>query len=215
MNKPTPAIGILGGTFDPVHKGHIQVADELYRKLGLQEVRLLPCQRPILKGAALASCEHRLAMLKIATNHHPGLGIDTRELDAKTPMYTCSTLKRFRQEFGTTQSLCFIMGADNLLQLPQWQDWQTIPELAHLIVVVRPGYDLEKRDKLPQSVHQRFSTDYTAIAANPAGSILLVELPPIDIASTEIRTQIKNGQNPQEYLPEGVWGYILRHSLYK
>ena len=137
INKP---LGILGGTFDPVHFGHLRMALDIYQHCDLQEVRLIPCKQPVYtsqKNDTQANSQARLAMLRLAIADTPGLTVDERELQRETPSYTIDTLLSLRAALPQTP-LCFIMGSDTLATLDTWHRWQEILDIAHLIVISRP-----------------------------------------------------------------------------
>ena len=136
-------IGLYGGSFDPVHLGHVALADDLRRRFPFREIRFLPAARSPLK-AAVTDDTHRVAMLERALTGHEGLSLDRSELALPPPSYTVDTLRRVREALGPVEPLVFILGLDSFLALPQWKDWQALTDDAHLLVVSRPG----KRDAL-------------------------------------------------------------------
>jgi nicotinate-nucleotide adenylyltransferase len=190
-------IGVLGGTFDPIHHGHLRIALEISQQLKLDEVRFIPCQQPILKNNAQATAEQRLAMLRLAVQDQAGFIIDERELKRATPSYTIDTLISLREEFKTA-ALYFIMGADSFNELPQWQRWQELTQYANLVVVTRPNFTLT-----------------TPTQENSVRKIYQIELPPLAISSTNIRRQIAQGLSPRYLMPDAVWHYIQQHHLYQ
>ena len=135
------ALGVLGGAFDPVHIGHLRGAIAVREHLGLKRVNLLPAAQSPLKGAATVTAADRLAMLEAAVRGVPGLGVDARELDREGPSYTVDTLIELRSEVGQAQPLIWIVGTDILPALPKWSRWRQLLELAHLVILERPGSD--------------------------------------------------------------------------
>lgn len=208
-------IGILGGTFDPVHFGHLHSALELQETLGLAEVRLIPCGHPPHRNPPRAPASARLAMLELAVTGQPGLRVDPRELERPGPSYMVDTLTSLRDELGKAP-LCLILGSDAFLGLPGWHRWQELVQLAHLVVMHRPGWVLDHSLAAPlaQLVDTRRVYEAAALAAQPAGSILLVPVTPLDISSTAIRTLIAAGRSPRYLLPDAVWEHIRTHGLY-
>jgi len=209
------AIGVLGGTFDPVHFGHLRSALELLESLALAEVRLIPCGHPPHRQPPVAPAAARLAMLELAAAGQVGLRVDARELERPGPSYMVDTLAALRAEVGATP-LCLILGADAFLGLPGWHRWQELTELAHLVVMHRPGWELDHALAAPlaQLLALRRVHEAAALAAQPAGSILLAPVTPLDISATAIRAQIAAGRSPRYLLPDAVWDYIRSRGLY-
>lgn len=208
-------IGVLGGTFDPIHFGHLRSALELLEALGLAEVRLIPCGHPPHRAPPRAPASARLAMLELAVAGQPGLRVDSRELERPGPSYMVDTLASLREEQGSVP-LCLILGSDAFLGLPGWHRWQELVRLAHLVVMHRPGWELDDHLAAPlaQLVETRRVHAAAALAAQPAGSILLVPVTPLDISATAIRHLIAAGRSPRYLLPDAVWEHIRAHGLY-
>jgi len=209
-------VGILGGTFDPVHFGHLRSALELLENLGLAEVRLIPGGHPPHRAPPRASASARLAMLELAVAGQPGLQVDTRELERAGPSYMVDTLTSLRGEVGT-KPLCLLLGADAFLGLPSWHRWQELLQLAHLVVMHRPGWELTEDLAAPlaQLVATQRVHEAAALAAQPAGALLLAPVTPLDISATAIRELIATGRSPRYLLPDAVWEHIQAHDLYK
>ncbi|MFA5625928.1 MAG: nicotinate-nucleotide adenylyltransferase [Thiohalomonadaceae bacterium] len=209
------AIGLLGGTFDPVHFGHLRMALEMREILNLAEVRLVPCGQPAHRAAPQASAADRLAMLELAIAKQTGLVIDRRELDRPGPSYMVDTLVSLRGELGQIQ-LCLLLGSDAFLGFQQWHRWQEIFLLAHLVVMQRPGWNLLDglAEPLAKIMTARRVQNIDDIWQAPAGSILLQAVTPLDISATKIRQQIAAGRSPRYLLPDAVWDYIRQHGLY-
>lgn len=208
------AIGLLGGTFDPIHVGHLRPAMVLLERLNLSEVRLLPNYIPPHKATPDGSPEHRLAMVQLAANHTPGFVVDDRELRRDRPSYTLDTLKELRLELPTTP-LCFLMGMDSLCSLDQWHGWQELLDYAHLVVSHRPGWEPDFTHTIANLVKRHGTTDEKQLSAKLSGHIYLFDSPQLDISSTYIRNCIKAGNNPQYLLPEPVLNYIRDERLYQ
>jgi nicotinate-nucleotide adenylyltransferase len=208
-------IGILGGTFDPVHCGHLRIALDALQMLDLQEVRLLPCQQSPLRDAPDVSGEQRLAMLEAAIAGEPGLVADGRELQREGQSYTVDTLQSLRGDFPQTP-LCLIIGMDAFLDFAQWKDWQQIFTLAHIVVVQRPGSELQfKSAALQQQFEQRRCQRADELASSQAGRIYLLEATRLDISATQIRALVDAGKSARYLLPDAVWQYIQQHRLYQ
>ena len=206
------ALGVLGGAFDPVHIGHLRGAIAVREHLGLERVNLLPAAQSPLKGAATVTAADRLAMLEAAVRGVPGLGVDARELDREGPSYTVDTLIELRSEVGQAQPLIWIVGTDILPALPKWSRWRQLLELAHLVILERPG-----SDSPPPAVTQwldQHRIDQNALLTSAAGGVMILDQPVLDIASSDIRALLAAGQDPRFLLPDVVMEYIKRHQLF-
>ena len=214
----TPVMTILfGGSFDPVHEGHLKTATALRDLLGVPTVSLLPASRSPLKPESTAD-SHRLAMLQLAIADYPGLTNDDRELHRPPPSYTVDTLLEIRAELGSNKPLVWVMGADTLTGLSQWKNWQTLTDLVHLLIVERPdttwpanGVVADWLAELPSeaSVYQ--------LQYSPKGKLARLALSPQPFSSTAIRATLhQRGTNSTkpDGLPGSVWRYILQHNLY-
>ena len=208
------AIGLLGGTFDPIHVGHLRPAIAALERLNLSEVRLLPNYIPPHKATPDSALAHRLAMVHLAASHTTGLVVDERELKRNRPSYTLDTLKELRAELPTTP-LCFLMGMDSLCQLDQWHGWQQLLDYAHLVVSHRPGWQPDFNAQVAALVQAHGTTDETQLHRQLQGRIYLFDSPQLDISSTQIRACVRAGNNPQYLLPEPVLNYIRDKGLYQ
>lgn len=211
---PDSMIGIFGGTFDPVHFGHLRPALEVQQALHLQEVRFIPAGQPPHRDQPFASSTQRLAMLKAAIVDQPGFVVDERELRRPGPSYMVDTLVSLRSEMET-EPLCLILGYDAFLGLTSWHQWQRLIELAHLVITHRPGWN---HDDLPdelQSLLQQHAMATMKLAEVPAGGISFVEVTQLDISATRIREQIRVGQDVRYLLPESVYEMIREQNLYR
>lgn len=207
-------IGIFGGTFDPIHIGHLRMALELKQQLGLDEMRLLPCHQPPHRDTPQVSSEQRAQMLRIALQDCPELQLDERELQRDKPSYTYDTLLELRAEFGSDVSLVLCMGEDAFAGLPNWYCWQELVRLAHMVVIARPGWSIpelgDARDLLNK--HER---DVKSLDCEPVGSIVLQSPRLLPISATEVRQQIQAGNSAQFLVPDAVWNYIKANQLYR
>lgn len=212
-NKP---IGILGGTFDPIHNGHLYLAQALYETMDWQEVRFIPCRQPFFGKMPQASPAHRLAMLQLALEQEHNFDIDTRELTRNTPSYAIDTLLSLRAELGNKQSLCLIVGSDNLASLPQWHHWEELIMLAHFVIVPRPHHEIPNDAIITQFVEQYRTTEAQELHQHAAGLLFICDkVSPPDISATNIRAQIAAGSAPLDAVPAPVWQYIKQHNLYQ
>jgi len=213
MTKP---IGVYGGTFDPVHFGHLRVAYELYQDLGLAEVRMIPARVPPHREAPETPAADRADLLEAALVGQTALRIDRRELDRPGPSYTIDTLTSLRTELGRDQPLCLIMGGDAFAGLDQWHQWRAIVEAVHLVIAYRPGWDPHAlQGNAKALLEERGITDPTALGARAAGSILPWEVTQLDISASRIRALIAAGKEPRYLLPDAVWQLIQANGLYR
>ena len=206
------ALGVLGGAFDPVHIGHLRGAIAVREHLGLERVDLLPAAQSPLKDTATVTAADRLAMPEAAVRGVPGLGVDARELVRGGPSYTVDTLIELRREVGQAMPLIWIVGKDILPALPKWSRWQQLLELAHLVILERPG-----SDSPPLAVTQwldQHRIDQNALLTSAAGGVMTLDQPVFDIASSDIRTLLAAGRDPRFLLPDVVMEYITQHKLF-
>ncbi len=204
-------IGIFGGTFDPVHYGHLRSALEVKEIFGLTEVRLIPSAQPPHREQPAATALMRLHMLELAIKDQPGLVIDTRELNRQGPSYMVDTLRSLRQEL-TNETLLLFIGSDAFNQLKTWHQWPYLFTFAHIVVMTRPGFSIQNLDDFFKS---RLATGITELANNGAGKLYFQQVTQLDISATAIRNKIAEQQNPGFLLPDNVIAYIRQHKLYQ
>ncbi len=211
MNLP---IGILGGTFDPVHSGHLRLAIECLQAANLAEVNLVPSHTPAHRGPLNATPEQRLSMLQLATENIEALKVDDIECRRGGTSWTIDTVSEYRRRLGD-RPLCLIMGMDAFQGLHGWKQWDLIPERVHIIVATRPDMNTGFDHKQIADLYAARHTDNPAdIQTTPAGRILKVNIPTLAISSTRLRSLISAGQNPAYLLPEKVLAYIHNEKLY-
>ena len=206
-------IAYFGGSFDPIHWGHLATANELVKHFSLQKLYFLPAYLSPLKRQSLAS-HHRVAMLQLAIAGSPQLAIDDRELQRPPPSYTIDTLKALRQEHGERQPLAFIMGMDSFLTLPQWQQWQQLTDYAHLIIVTRPGYTPDFCRELQEWTNKHRCNRRQMLQCEVKGYLYFVTTSPYAISSSAIRAQLAHDKTAHPMLPPAVADYIYHHHLY-
>jgi nicotinate-nucleotide adenylyltransferase len=209
-------IGIFGGTFDPVHFGHLRPALEVKQALGLREMRLIPAFQPPHREPPMANPGQRLTMLRAAVGDESDLLVDNREMRREGESYMVDTLASLREELGD-EPLCLVLGSDAFLQLDSWHQWQRIPELAHIVVTHRPGWQLDVNAASPELQalwRERQVGDRDQLAASPAGKIFSQSVTPLEISATQIRALVAAGQNPRYLVPEPVWNLIRMQGLY-
>jgi nicotinate-nucleotide adenylyltransferase len=206
-------IGILGGTFDPVHCGHLRLAVEIRERLSLDCVRLLPAPNPRLRDAPRADVSRRLELLAAAVEGEPHLQVDARELQRDGPTYTVETLESLRQEFPHGV-LVFIVGMDSFQKLDRWHRWQELLDLAHLAVAHRPGGCLPDPGPVADLLAQRRCDDVAVLKSMPAGRIMICEPPLLDISATRIRSLVAQGRSIRFLVPDKVIELINRTRCY-
>jgi len=205
---------MLGGTFDPIHHGHLRLALELRDRLGFDQVRLLPCALPVHRESPGCSALQRLEMVELAVGHEPGLLVDDREVRADRPSYSFDTLQSLRAELGKQASLTLVMGTDAFLQFDSWHRWQEFLSLCHILVVVRPGWHLPEQHPMNTWLEQYRVERVEPLLKQPAGLVVLQQLASLEISATAIRQQIGAGQSPRFLLPDVVWSHIRQQGLY-
>lgn len=220
-----PCVALLGGSFDPVHHGHVALARLFAELLAPTELRVLPA-RPWQKAALQAGDEDRINMLELAFRE-AGLAaiVDRREIDSGKPTYTVNTLRGLRAELGPEVSIVFLMGADQLQRLDSWRDWRELFDLANIGVAARPGYRLEQ-DAMPPAVAQEIARRLASpqqVRTTPSGLVCLAHTLAVDISATQVRAALQDGaasgaapvNGATAYLARVVLDYIQQHNLYR
>ena len=208
-------VGVLGGTFNPVHYGHLRSALELVQSLGLEQLRLMPSAVPPHREAPTCSATHRAAMVELAVAGEPHLACDSRELQRSGKSYTIDSLMDIRRELDADQSLCLVMGCDAVLSIDTWHHWQELLDWAHIVVIARPGWHLPQAGVVAEWLESYRLASVDALRQKAAGGIIIEELRPLAISSTEIRDLLAAGQSARYLLPEVVLDYIETHNLYR
>jgi nicotinate-nucleotide adenylyltransferase len=206
-------LGIFGGTFDPVHYGHLRTAFELLQVLGLEEMRFLPAGQPPHRGAPCCDAQHRLAMVRAAIADQPGFTADDREVRRQEPSWTVTTLRELRSE-ASERPLCLVIGMDAFLEFHRWREWLELPRLAHLVIASRPGAEPPREGVLGELLAQRSTTSVSDLHAAPAGRIFVHEGTPLEISATALRGMIRAGRDPRYLLPDAVRAYIRDTACY-
>lgn len=207
-------IGILGGTFDPVHYGHLKPAQEIFRRLRLDELRITPCFQPVHRQPPLATPEQRLHMLQLALQEFPQFMLDDRELRRRGDSYTVDTLSEMRHEFPQA-TLCLLMGLDALEGFKQWRRWRQILKLAHLLISARPGYGLEPASERGKLIAEFGLASEAGLRDRQAGGILLVATSQYEISSTLIRQRLRERQSVGGLLPAAVEEWLSENRVYE
>ncbi|TCD22792.1 nicotinate-nucleotide adenylyltransferase [Pseudomonas sp. IC_126] len=207
-------IGVLGGTFDPVHIGHLRGAVEVAEALGLDEVRLVPNFRPPHRETPNSSAQDRLAMVRLAARELPLLKVDSRELERDKPSYTLDTLESLREEMEADDQLFLIMGWDAFCGLPSWHRWDELLDHCHVLVMQRPDADSEAPEALRDLLAARNVNDPLALAGS-SGQIAFVWQAPLGVSATRIRQFLASGRSVRFLVPDAVLAYINAHGLYR
>jgi nicotinate-nucleotide adenylyltransferase len=195
--------GILGGTFDPVHKGHLKIAEAVKKRLGLQNIIFVPAGRPWMKAdRPITPVEHRVAMVRLAIAGHPGFELSLSEVNRPGSTYTIQTIREFRRKFGEGAEIYFIIGRDGLWHLPKWRSIAQLVKLCRIAVVPRPGFSLPDMDAMEKQI------------PGLSESVVLLDKPEIDVSATEIRKRVAQGIPWKTLVPPAVAEYIAVHKLY-
>jgi nicotinate-nucleotide adenylyltransferase len=218
-------IGIFGGSFDPIHVGHLRTAHELLTGLDLAEVRFIPSRLPPHRPPTVAPEALRLRMLEAALEGLPGFRVDGRELLRPGPSFMVDTLASLRAELGT-RPLCLLLGLDAFLGLPTWDRWRELPELAHIVVARRPGFAEQLGGQLDgqlngqlngeagELLRSRASTNPHDLASMPAGRVLIQDVTQLEISSSAIRNLVAAGGDPRFLVPDAVRDLIGMTHIY-
>lgn len=196
-------IGVFGGTFDPIHYGHLRTAFELWQAVRLAQVRFLPTGDPPHRDTPLADTALRLAMVRAAIADQPAFVVDDRETRRQGRSYSVDTLVELRREFPD-RSLCLLLGMDAFLGLPAWHRWRELPELAHIVVAHRPGWRAPSTGPLGELMVERGTGSVRELHAAKAGRVFIHAVTQLEISSTELRELIVDGRDPRYLVPDTV-----------
>ncbi len=214
-------IAILGGTFDPIHFGHLRPAVEIVEKLSLSQLRFIPSAKPPHRWQPQASAKHRLKMVKRAVKAYPKFIVDEREYDRlkkdNIASFTIDTVRSIRDEIGESEPLGMIVGTDAFQSFTSWRDWEDILDTVHLIVASRPGYinQDKEQEKSEDWVQQRLETDANELHKSASGKVFFCDVTQLDISATFIRNQIDEAKSCCYLTPKKVIKYIKKHTLYE
>jgi nicotinate-nucleotide adenylyltransferase len=204
-------IGIYGGTFNPIHYGHLRTALEVQTALGLQEIRFIPCYQPALKTMPFIAAEQRLDMLDLAIKNEKKFICDPCELERKGTSYMVETLASLRKKFPK-HSLLLLIGMDTFEALPCWFRWQTLFNYAHVVVMTRPPH---QPNPLMNFFKTRMTENVSDLKQNIAGRLYFQPVTPLTISSTQIRKLCSQGLSPRFLMPDNVINYLYQHKLYR
>lgn len=222
-SKPTDSgpLGLLGGTFDPIHLGHLRLAEEAHEALGLAQVVLIPAGEPPHRGTPRSPASDRLAMVRLAAAGNAAFAVDAGEVFAETKSYTILTLERLRALHGPQRPLVLLLGADAFEGLPSWHRWHELLEFAHIAVANRPGFaprgsalQDSLSPELAAACTGRIVTDSGILRTAPGGKIVPFDMTPLAISASQIRALIHDGHSARYLLPDSVLDYIGLHHLY-
>jgi len=215
MSRP-PRVAMLGGTFDPVHLGHLRSAVELRMQLGLDRVHMIPAHVPPHRAAPGVSSAERLAMLRAGIGDTPGLYADDRELRREGPSYSADTLNSLREEYGGEARLLMVVGHDAFLKLADWHDPEALFAQAHVVVIARPDHAAPLPSALQELIAGREVQTSEALFETPKGSVMQLALPSrLAVSATAIRRWLGEGESVRYLLPEAVLSHIARGGLYR
>ena len=201
-------IGILGGTFDPVHEGHFHLATQVHTRLGLEQVQFMPCAVPVHRSQPHASATDRCAMIELMIADQAAFALNTLELDRSGPSYSVDSLRQIREQCDAT--LVMVVGADAFNDFASWKSPQEILRLAHLAVCYRPGFEVD------QNIFSQHRVETTReLVEQPTGAILMLEVDAIDCSSSAVRAALETGNLPGRCLHLAVASYIDKHNLYR
>ena len=206
-------IGVLGGTFDPVHYGHLRSALEIQQCLGLDEVRLVPSHVPPHRPQPSASPQQRVTMLNAAVSNYPVFKVDSREFDRDGPSYTLDTLKSFREDMAGTD-ICLLVGMDAFRGFTAWHRWREFPDYCHMVVMNRPGAALPEQGELADFIRLHRVMDAEKLKSQSSGLLLFQQVSQLEISASQIRKLLAAGQDAGFLLPERVLDIIKKEGLY-
>ena len=207
------SLAIFGGTFDPVHIGHLRSAIEVRELLACDELRFIPCHQPPHRGEPSASSAQRLRMLELAIAGEPGFAVDAREIEREGPSYTIDTLAGLRAEFGCERALHVIIGVDAFAALNSWQRWRELFDFANFVVLQRPDSALPETGVVAAALRER-RVEPAVVREHRCGAIAVVQQTQLPISATAIRALIRAGRSPRFLLPDAVWQFIRDTGLY-
>lgn len=213
MRASVQLIGILGGTFDPVHCGHLRLAVEMREQLGLEAVRLIPAGTPPHRAPPAANAKARLHMLEAAVAGAEGLCVDAREFERSGWSYMVDTLRSLRQSFPD-HALCLILGMDAFCGLESWHQWQRLLQFAHLGVAERPGTSPPSKGQVAGLLASALVADPALLRRRKSGYIVLRNVPAMDISATGIRALIAEGRSVRYLVPDSVFDIIMTDGIY-
>ena len=218
-NSGSPLVGIFGGTFDPIHYGHLRIAEEIVETVGLQKMYFVPAGMPRLRHSPVASAKHRVEIVRLAIQKNPAFILDDREIYRDGVSYSIDSVREFKQEFGEEVGLCLVLGVDAFIKLSEWNNWKELFNLCHFIISTRPGYILTSiNELLPKELReecsQRWVSSAESLRKDTGGLIFIASTTMLDISATSIRADIAVGRSVRYLVPDIAINYILANKLY-
>jgi len=218
-NSGSPLVGIFGGTFDPIHYGHLRIAEEIVKTVGLQKMYFVPAGMPRLRHSPVASAKHRVEIVRLAIQKNPAFVLDDREIYRDGVSYSIDSVREFKQEFGEEVRLCLVLGVDAFIKLSEWNNWKELFNLCHFIISTRPGYILTSiNELLPKELReecsQRWVSSAESLRKDTGGLIFIASTTMLDISATSIRADIAVGRSVRYLVPDIAINYILANKLY-
>lgn len=198
----TCRIGIMGGTFDPIHIGHLVAAEEVYHQFSLNKVIFMPAGHPALKPETITDAAHRLEMTRLATASNPHFAVSPLEVEREGVTYTVDTIEQLREQYPQPCELFFITGADAVLEIIGWKDAKRLADMVTFVGVTRPGYDLEQARLMHEADESSFDVRY-------------IQVPALAVSSTDIRERAQTGRPIRYLVPDEVADYMHQHNLYE
>jgi|TARA_B110000503_G_scaffold53778_1_gene86331 nicotinate-nucleotide adenylyltransferase len=217
MRLSPHGIGLFGGTFDPIHVGHLRTALELKQAFNLEEMRMIPSAWPPHRLTPVSSASHRLKMLQLALSGQVGQGLvaDDIEIGRSGPSYTLDTLLEIRGRLGAEVSICLCLGMDSFADIDAWNNWRSLLDIAHIVVAKRPGWGEPKNKEVLKFTQEYRATNTEQFHEVPAGKIFIMEMTPLHISSTDIRSALLQKKSTSWLLPDTVANYIKENELYQ
>ena len=218
-NSGPPLVGIFGGTFDPIHYGHLRIAEEIVETVGLQKMYFVPAGMPRLRHSPVASPKHRVEIVRLAIQKNPAFVLDDREVYRDGVSYSIDSVREFKQEFGEEVRLCLVLGVDAFIKLSKWNNWKELFNLCHFIISTRPGYILTSiNELLPKELReecsQRWVSSAESLRKDTGGLIFIASTTMLGISATSIRADIAVGRSVRYLVPGIAINYILANKLY-
>ena len=207
------AIGIFGGTFDPIHNGHLRIALEALEELSLSAVHFIPCAQSPLRSEPAATNDIRLKMVKAAVEAEPRFFMDTREIKRVGPSYTYDTLTTLRDGYKES-SMCLILGMDAFISLPRWYRWEELIDLAHIVIAHRPGWKAPTEGLLGDFVQEHLAESSQDAVTKREGRLFVLPVTQLEISATKLRSSIRLGLDPKFLVPESVRAIIKETECY-
>lgn len=205
----------MGGTFDPIHHGHLRSAVDILDYFQFKTLRLIPCYQPVHKGEPSVSAEQRLKMVELGIQLDARLSVDAREILREGPSYSIDTLIQFREELGAEEPLIMVVGMDSFLSLPTWARWQELLNVAHILVISRPGWEPNLISTLESFYEKHRAKSAAELQCAPAGKIWMQSFTSLAISSSQVRNLCRQNASIAYLVPETIQRFIEAHSLYK